>query len=1065
MPPVATTPRRRTRRTPTLKFSQKLVLNQWMLGLFEVETLEQLVGELKDERLEAYDENNVSLFYHALTARLFQRGELSNEVLLGYDENIFRHTQRLNAHRPQAIRWKYFQYVSLLFTEIYLDRYFRDPDALLESLNAQVTKFNEDKEARDQVAHYEKQDLAKLAFWMATGSGKTLLMHVNILQYRHYLAKHGRTKELNRTILLTPNEGLSKQHLAEFELSGIQAELFNKDGLSLFTGQSVEIIDIHKLGEESGEKVVAVESFEGNNLVLVDEGHRGAGAETWKARRDQLCEDGFTFEYSATFGQAVAAANNADLTNEYAKCVLFDFSYKYFYRDGYGKDYRILNLAEDHGDEARLKYLTACLLAFVQQLRIYDEKKSELAPFLLERPLWVFVGGSVTKEASAKDISDVLDILLFLASFANDSRKAEFVNRINLLITGTHGLMNVSGQVLFDKTFTYFVEQRLTADQIYQDILQRLFNSTTTGLLHVEHLKGSAGEVALRLGENDPFGVINVGDPTKLCKQCERHTAYLVVTAKDFNESLFHSLNDPGSKLQVLIGSKKFSEGWSSWRVSTMGLMNVGKTEGAQIIQLFGRGVRLKGYNFGLKRSTHVEGVTKPKHLREVETLNVFGIQASYMEEFKKFLEEEGLPTDQERIEFILPTFSNLGTVKLKVVQLPEGLDFKKDAPKPTLDKPSPKIPGRRVLLDWYPKIQSRISQGVTGAGEAVARNQGSLRKEHLAFFDWDSIYWEMQDFKNDRAWFNLNLERDNLVKLLSDDSWYTLLIPPDELAPTRFDRVRLWQEIAVALLKKYADAFYKAKKAEWEAPKLEYRDLDPNDPNMVKEYRFLIEKSETEIQMRMNEIKEAVEKKQLKDFDFGKLQTFCFGQHLYQPLVYLNSDVIQVTPVELNEGERNFVLDLRKFHDREKTSFFADKELYLLRNRSKGRGIGFFEAGNFYPDFILWLVIGGKQFVSFVDPKGLRNLEGGIANPKIEFYQTIKKIEKPHLDPNIILNSFIVTPTRYSDPGWWTGGLTKAQFEAKHVFFQKEDPDTYVGKILAKVVASTLSAGAGAPA
>src|ERR1051325_9076245 len=244
MPPAATTPRRRTRRTPVLKFSQKLVLNQWVLGLFEVETLEQLVGDLKDERLEAYDENNISMLHHVLTTRLFQRGELSNEVLLGYDENIFRHTQRINAHQPRPIRWKYFQYVSLLFAEIYLDRYFRDPDALMNSLNAQVTRFNDGKEAHDQVAAYEKKDLAKLAFWMATGSGKTLLMHINILQYRHYLEKNGSTKELNRTILLTPNEGLSKQHLKEFELSGIQAELFDKDGLSLFTGQSVEIIDI-----------------------------------------------------------------------------------------------------------------------------------------------------------------------------------------------------------------------------------------------------------------------------------------------------------------------------------------------------------------------------------------------------------------------------------------------------------------------------------------------------------------------------------------------------------------------------------------------------------------------------------------------------------------------------------------------------------------------------------------------------------------------------------------------------------------------------------------------------
>jgi hypothetical protein len=33
--------------------------------------------------------------------------------------------------------------------------------------------------------------------------------------------------------------------------------------------------------------------------------------------------------------------------------------------------------------------------------------------------------------------------------------------------------------------------------------------------------------------------------------------------------------------------------------------------------------------------------------------------------------------------------------------------------------------------------------------------------------------------------------------------------------------------------------------------------------------------------------------------------------------------------------------------------AFFADEEMYLLRNLSKGHGVGF-EAGNFHPDFIL---------------------------------------------------------------------------------------------------------------
>ena len=48
---------------------------------------------------------------------------------------------------------------------------------------------------------------------MATGSGKTLLMHCNIRQYMRYATKAGRKNELNRVILLTPNEGLSRQQI------------------------------------------------------------------------------------------------------------------------------------------------------------------------------------------------------------------------------------------------------------------------------------------------------------------------------------------------------------------------------------------------------------------------------------------------------------------------------------------------------------------------------------------------------------------------------------------------------------------------------------------------------------------------------------------------------------------------------------------------------------------------------------------------------------------------------------------------------------------------------------
>ena len=75
-----------------------------------------------------------------------------------------------------------------------------------------------------------------------------------------------------------------------------------------------------------------------------------------------------------------------------------------------------------------------------------------------------------------------------------------------------------------------------------------------------------------------------------------------------------------------------------------MGLMNVGRGEGSEIIQLFGRGVRLKGYQFGLKRSRRLNGMVydTPNHIEELETLNIFGVRANYMRQFKEYLGRRG---------------------------------------------------------------------------------------------------------------------------------------------------------------------------------------------------------------------------------------------------------------------------------------------------------------------------------------------------------------------------------------------------------------------------------------
>jgi len=1070
-------PRSRANNRPQVPFACKLVLNQWLLSLFNVKRFEDLAEHLRNEALEGLDENNVHHFHHALTAQLFNLTQLPTELLLEYDQNIVRHTQRLNERRitrgDEPIVWKYFQYLTLLFTEIYLDRYFRDPKALLAALNAQVAVYNADKPEADQIAPFDGEaeawpQLNKLAYWSATGSGKTLLMHANILQYQHTLEKHGRRHELNRILLLTPNEGLSQQHLREFEASGIDAELFNKDGRGLFSGRAVEILEVTRLRDEMGDKTIAIDAFEGNNLVLVDEGHRGASSGedgAWMRFRNALCEKGFSFEYSATFGQAVKG--NPKLTELYAKSTLSDYSYRYFYGDGFGKDYQILNLDEGTQQNNLELYLVACLLSFFQQQRLYREQATTFRPFNIEKPLWIFVGGSVTATLAKRDASDIVEILQFLARYVED--RAGSIQRIKRVLN--QGLVTAMGRNLFAERFKYLNTCGLTPTKVFEETLATLFNAPGGGQLYVENLKGATGEVALRLGaENEAFGVINVGDDAKLVKLCEG--SGLATGEREFSGSLFHEINKPHSPVNLLIGSKKFTEGWSSWRVSTMGLMNVGKGEGAQIIQLFGRGVRLKGYDLSLKRSGKTqlpEGVDRPRHISVLETLGIFGIHADYMAQFRDFLEEEGLPTNDDRIEFLLPVIRNLGTQKLRTIRLKKTINgvstefgdaFRKLAPVPTLAKPDPaRDPGtyylqkNQVVLNWYPKIQSMKSGGLVGGDADAAPNETHLSARHVAFLDLDRIYFEMERFKAERGWYNLNLTRQGIEALLADQSWYCLMIPAEELAFDSFEKVRLWDEIAVSLIKKYTERYYTFRKREWELPHLEYRDLEGDDPNFlcVKEspdegyYRILIDKSQEEIVAKLEELKAAIEGGDLKPWAFRGMMAIWFCKHLYQPLLYLDSNIVEISPAPLNKGERQFVEDLKVFHDGN-VEFFKTRELYLLRNLSKGRGVGFFEAGNFHPDFILWLLADGVQHVIFVDPKGIRNL--GPNDPKIQFHETIKEIEERLGDSAVRLQSFIVsnTPSHVMQMLW---SMDKPAMATRHILFQEEDRDTYVRAML----------------
>ncbi|MCY3944322.1 MAG: hypothetical protein OXG18_11280 [Gemmatimonadetes bacterium] len=674
----------------------------------------------------------------------------------------------------------------------------------------------------------------------------------------------------------------------------------------------------------------------------------------------------------------------------------------------------------------------------------------------------------MTATLAKRDASDIVEILGFLARYVTD--RAGSIRRIARVLN--EGLVTSTGRNLFSGRFPYLNTRGLSPAQIFDETLQTIFNAPGGGQLYIENLKGVTGEVALRLGaENRAFGVINVGDDAKLLRLCRDNG--LATGEQEFAQSLFHELNEPHSKVNLLIGSKKFTEGWSSWRVSTMGLMNVGKGEGAQIIQLFGRGVRLKGYNMSLKRSGKTQlprGIKRPQHISVLETLGIFGIQADYMVQFRDFLEDEGLPANDDRNEILLPVIENLGRQELKTIRLKKtiggvstefGDAFRKLAPIPTVTPPDPTgdpstlyLQKNQVRLNWYPKIQAMKSGDLIGGDADAPPNETHLEARHVAFLDYDRLYFELERFKAERGWYNLNLTRSAIEALLADLSWYRLQIPPEEMIGDSYEKVRLWHEIALALLKKYTERYYTFRKREWELPHLEYRILKRDDPNLlgVREsaddegfYRILIDQSQVEIVAKLEQLQAAIQKGELKPWAFQGIKAIWFANHLYEPLLSLDTKVVEISPAPLNRGERQFVEDLKAYYDRN-AKCFQTRELYLLRNLSRGRGIGFFEAGNFHPDFILWLLADGKQQVIFVDPKGIRNLPPN--DPKIQFFETIKVIEERLGDPDVSLQSFIVsnTPSATMRMLW---NMEKSEMEKRNVLFQAEDKDSYIGRML----------------
>jgi hypothetical protein len=427
------------------------------------------------------------------------------------------------------------------------------------------------------------------------------------------------------------------------------------------------------------------------------------------------------------------------------------------------------------------------------------------------------------------------------------------------------------------------------------------------------------------------------------------------------------------------------------------------------------------------------------------------------MERFKELLEEEGLPTNAgDWVTISIPTQNkiDISTSDLKLIQVKESENFKrKEILKLELD--STVFKNSQVEVDWYPKIDS-LESAKSNKVETT-KQICYLSSNHFSLIDWTQVFFDILNFKSSKGYANLELEKKTLQDIVVSNSWYRVYIPEDKMSLSTLKNIKVWQELVTVLLKKYIEQYYLYFKNRFNADNIETRMLSSTDDNLIMQYDIRLNKNEDieDIEKKFTQLKTAISDTSFKFIQIAnQVEAFDNLMHLYKPLVYVGKgyeNILQVFPVALNDAEHQFMKD---FEDQVKRMDGQNKfeEIFLLRNQSK-KGIGFFaEGNNFYPDFILWIKKESKQYLTFIDPKGIRNSKG-INDPKIQFFKYLEEKVQPQVsNEELVLNSFIISNTKWLEVNW-KDNLTVKDFNKNHVFFQEDQNLDYINLMLKEIV------------
>lgn len=879
-------------------------------------------------------------------------------------DNEFSDKKKLFDYQVEALNnalkilWKYFEDLDQNkkeFAKIYEDLdIYKDLNIKLKN-NKQADLLKEFFNSEDEGEYIPFYQIAnRMAFWMATGSGKTLVI-VKLIALLNKLMKLGLIPK-KEILFLTYREDLLqafKEHIEEYnhnktlenQIKLVNLKDYEKEKSQYDFSNRVFVYRSDLISDERKENILNFRDYleledekpVGNWYLILDEAHKGGEDSKRQNIFSILSQKGFLFNFSATFTEAIDIVST-----------VYNLNLNEFINKGYGKqiyvsqeEVKAFKEKTDLNEEQKRKIILKTLINLVAVKKAYEKIKEKN---LYHNPLLIFLMNSVnTKDADLKlifqelaKIGKNIDETLF------NQAKEELIQE---LTNAKYTIGEESHSLAFIKKFLENISK--------EDIYKYVYNSNVAGNIEYVINPDRNKEIALKLDSSDkPFALIKIGDISKWIK--ENLSSYYKENETFKDKGYFETLNDTDSPINILLGSRAFYEGWDSNRPNIITFINIGTGADSKkfVLQSIGRGIRIQPIENKRKRLGNL--ILSDKSLTKI--WNEYKDEAKTLESlFVYATNKKTIETILEELEFVKNSeiFSEISLYKNERIENENLL----------------------LLIPKYKKEEKTLLQQENPIKFRMSKENLELLKLYFQFMPIEKFILEYEtdvktykDLKtlidNDKKFIICDENKNykdikqlikNLIRHINTETETQDDFIPVNDEIVHFTKIKVREDKKVDV-KETVKQLWKAKE--------------------ISE----IEKAEKAAELVKNEgisLKEAYEKiskmfsleVEIEDVKFKKLL-----QHYYIPIIYTKNKKDWIKHIIDVESEFNFIEELTKIIDEldkhydywmfSKLDEHLDKKIYIPY-LSQGK------LKKFIPDFIFWFKKDNIYKILFIDPKG----------------------------------------------------------------------------------------------